>query len=149
MSEVHTTIHIAAPIEAVWAVVIDPHRLADWVTIHRSLGRTDSGDARPGFRMDQTLSLRGAPIKVHWTLADCEAPRRAVWHGKGPAGAHAETEYRLEPDAGGTRFEYSNEFHPPLGILGWAAERALAGNLPKAEAERTLARLKLLCEESQ
>lgn len=146
MSEVRTAIQIAAPVEHVWAIAIDPQRLADWVTIHRSFGHVDSGEARTGFRMDQTLTLRGAPFKVHWTLAACEPPHRAHWHGKGPAGSHAETEYLLEPSDGGTRFAYRNEFHAPLGLLGRVAERALAGDIPKVEAERSLAQLKSLCE---
>ena len=148
MSEVRTVIAIAAPIEHVWAIAIDPGRLADWVTIHRSFGHVDAGEVVTGFRMDQTLVLRGAPFKVHWTLAACESPRRAHWHGKGPAGSHAETEYLLEADGSGTRFSYRNEFHAPLGIIGRVAERAVAGNIPKVEAERSLARLKSLCEES-
>jgi carbon monoxide dehydrogenase subunit G len=148
MSEVRTVIDIAAPIERVWAIAIDPRRLAEWVTIHRSFGRVDDGEARTGFRMDQTLSLRGAPFKVHWTLAACEVPRRAHWHGKGPAGSSAETEYLLEPCAGGTRFAYRNTFHAPLGLIGRVAERAVAGHLPKVEAERSLRQLKRLCEES-
>ena len=146
MSEVRTVIQIAAPVEHVWAIAIDPHRLPDWVTIHRSFGHVDAGAARTGFRMDQTLTLRGAPFKVHWTLVACEAPRRAHWHGKGPAGSHAETEYLLEARDGGTRFAYRNEFHAPLGLLGRVAQRALTGNIPKVEAERSLLRLKTLCE---
>ncbi len=148
MSEVHTVIQIGAPVEHVWAIAIDPQHLPDWVTIHRSFSHVDAGEARTGFRMDQTLSLRGAPFKVHWTLAACEAPHRAHWHGKGPAGSHAETEYLLEAHDGGTRFAYRNEFHAPLGLLGRVAERAVAGNIPKVEAERSLRQLKALCEES-
>ena len=148
MSEVRTTIHIAASPEQVWAVAIDPGRLADWVTIHRALGAVDDGAARAGFHMDQTLTLRGAPFKVHWTLTECDAPRRALWHGKGPAGSRAETEYLLEAHDGGTRFTYRNEFRAPLGLIGRVAQRALAGQVPKVEAERSLARLKLLCEET-
>lgn len=149
MSEVRTRIDIAAPPDVVWGIALDASRLADWVSIHRSFGHVDEGAARTGFRMDQTLSLRGAPFKVHWTLAACDPPRRAHWHGKGPAGSHAETEYLLEPRDGGTRFSYRNEFHAPLGLVGRVAERALTGNVPRVEAERSLANLKRLCEESR
>ena len=37
MSEVTTTIDIAAPPEEVWDVVMDAERLQEWVTIHRRL----------------------------------------------------------------------------------------------------------------
>jgi uncharacterized protein YndB with AHSA1/START domain len=37
MSTVHAEIDIDAPIERVWETVMDPHRLGDWVTIHKSV----------------------------------------------------------------------------------------------------------------
>ena len=54
--------------------------------------------------------------------------------------------YRLSPADGGTRFDYENEFNPPLGPLGAAASRALVGGLPQREANATLQRLKALIE---
>jgi len=45
-----------------------------------------------------------------------------------------------------TRFNYRNEFHPPLGPLGAVAGRALVGHLPRREADASLARLKALVE---
>ena len=59
----------------------------------------------------------------------------------------AEIEYRLAPgDGGGTRFDYRNEFRPPLGSLGSLASRALVRGLPQREADASLARLKALVE---
>lgn len=146
MGAVVVHIDIAAPPGAVWAVALDPERLEEWVTIHRSLGAHDDGPARTGYRMDQTLTLRGAPFRVQWELAECEEPRLADWQGRGPAGSRAETAYRLSARAGGTRFEYRNEFHPPLGVLGRVAQRAVAGDIPEVEARRSLERLKAICE---
>jgi uncharacterized protein YndB with AHSA1/START domain len=140
MSEVITAITIDAPPEKVWAVVMDPQRLGEWVTIHRKLNEASDGE------MDQTLCLRGVNFHVHWELAACDAPRHAVWKGRGPARSHAETEYRLTPVDGGTRFAYRNEFKAPLGPLGAVASRALVGGLPEREAHATLANLKALVE---
>jgi uncharacterized protein YndB with AHSA1/START domain len=140
MSEVITSITIDAPPEKVWEVVMDPHRLEEWVTIHRKL----NGASRD--EMDQTLHLRGVNFHVHWELEECEAPRRAVWKGRGPAHSHAETEYRLTPIDGGTRFAYRNEFKAPLGPLGALASRALVGGLPEREAHQSLLNLKSLVE---
>lgn len=146
MSEVRAQIQIDAPRSAVWAVVLDPERLGDWVTIQRHLGHHDKGPPRVGFKMTQTLSLRGAPFRVKWELVRCDAPELAEWHGKGPAGSHAETEYQLTDRDGGTRFDYRNEFAPPLGLLGRVAQRAVAGDIPQVQAHRSLERLKKLCE---
>ena len=140
MSEVLTAITIDAPPEKVWEVVMDPHRLGEWVTIHRKLNSASDGE------MDQTLCLRGVNFHVHWELAACEAPKHAIWEGRGPARSHAETEYRLTAVDGGTRFAYRNEFKAPLGPLGAVASRALVGGLPEREAKATLKNLKDLVE---
>ena len=96
--------------------------------------------------MTQTLTLRGAPFTVHWELRECEAPQVAHWVGRGPLGSKAETEYHLEAHGAGTRFTYRNEFVPPFGVLGKAAQRAVAGDIPVTEARASLKRLKALCE---
>ena len=142
MSLVTASVHIDAPVEEVWKLVMDPSRLGDWVTIHRGLGRVDAGPARVGFRMDQHVHLRGVSLNVHWTLVECSPCARAVWEGRGPARSRAHTEYLLEAERGGTRFDYRNEFHPPLGPLGAILSRTLVGGMPEREATHTLARLR-------
>ena len=147
MSEVRTAIDIAAPPQDVWAVVMDPRRYGDWVTIHRRIERVDDGDLRPGFAVEQTLALRGAPFKVQWELADFQAPRHARWEGRGPGGSRATTSYGLSSDGdGGTRFDYVNEFKAPGGLLGAVASRALVGGISRREADRSLERLKAVLE---
>ena len=147
MSEVRAKIDIAADPETVYDVMLDPARLHEWVTIHRKVDRSDSGEPREGFEMDQTLCLRHANFKVHWTLTEAERPHRATWEGKGPAGSYARTSYRLTPDGDGTHFEYENEFKAPGGILGRAASRVLVGGQPEREAQRSLQQLKALLED--
>jgi uncharacterized protein YndB with AHSA1/START domain len=141
VSEVSTSIDIDAPVEDVWRLVMDPTRLAEWVTIHRRLVSYDDDE------MEQVLHLRGANFKVHWHLATSKAPNHAKWQGRGPARSHAETEYRLADNGrGGTRFDYRNEFKAPLGPLGAVASRALVGGLPAKEADASLRKLKALVE---
>ena len=127
---------------------MDPKRLKDWVTIHRKLGKVSDGPLKDGSTLEQTLHLRGVSIKVHWTVEEAHAPERAVWEGRGPARAKATHDLRASPrdGNGGTRFEYANEFKPPLGPIGAAANRVLMGGVPQREADRTLQRLKELVE---
>jgi uncharacterized protein YndB with AHSA1/START domain len=147
MSTVTASIQIAAPPQAVWQVAMDPRRLGEWVTIHRALRSADGGAPRIGFEMDQRVHLRGVSLDVHWRLVECEAGRHAVWEGRGPARSRARTEYTLHAcDDGATRFDYRNEFHPPLGPLGALASRALVGGMPQREAQRTLERLRDLLD---
>jgi uncharacterized protein YndB with AHSA1/START domain len=142
MSLVTASIHIDAPPEQVWQLVMDPDRLGDWVTIHRGLTHADDGPARVGYRMDQQIHLRGVTLEVHWTLVECDPCACAVWTGRGPARSRAHTEYLLRAENEGTRFDYRNEFHPPFGPLGAVVGRALVGGMPEREATRTLERLR-------
>jgi uncharacterized protein YndB with AHSA1/START domain len=142
MSVVTACTWIAAPREGVWKMAMDPHRLHDWVTIHRKLLHADDGPARVGYEMEQRIHLRGVSLDVHWKLVDCQPCEQAVWEGRGPARSRARTEYVLRAERDGTRFDYRNEFHPPLGVLGALASRALVGGMPEREAKRTLDRLR-------
>ncbi len=146
MSLVTASIQIAAPPGDVWKMVMDPARLGDWVTIHRRLVHADGGPPRVGYEMDQQIHLRGVNLEVHWKLIECDAGARAVWQGRGPARSHARTEYDLRADGKGTRFDYRNEFRPPLGPLGAVVSRALVGGMPEREARRTLDRLRAQME---
>jgi uncharacterized protein YndB with AHSA1/START domain len=144
MSTVSVSTHLPATPDEVWKTVMDPGRLGDWVTIHRGLRQADSGPPRVGYAMRQQIHLRGVTLDVHWQLVECEPNRLAVWEGRGPARSHARTEYVLRREDDGTRFDYRNEFRPPLGPIGALASRALVGGMPEREAHRTLERLAVL-----
>ena len=147
MSQVHVTTEIDAPIEKVWDTVMDPDRLGDWVTIHRSVQRVSDRPLTNGSTMRQTLRMHGVSFHVDWTLVDVRAPNRAEWDGHGPAGSRARITYKLSGgDGGPTRFDYTNEFSAPGGRLGNVASRVIVGAASEREAHHTLARLKALLE---
>jgi carbon monoxide dehydrogenase subunit G len=148
VTAVTASIDIAVPPQRVWDVIMDPYHFDEWVTIHRRLGHVDDGDLRPGFRVDQTLCLHRANFKVKWSLAECDAPRHAVWEGRGPAGSHARIVDKLTALDGGqqTRFDYHNEYAQPGGFLGRMAGRVLVQGTAEKEAHRSLARLKAFLE---
>jgi uncharacterized protein YndB with AHSA1/START domain len=147
MSVVEASIQIAAPPAEVWKLIMDPSRLGEWVTIHRRLVHADDGPPRIGYTMDQQIHMRGVSLEVHWMLVECRPGERAVWEGRGPARSHANSEYILSEQDGGTRFDYRNEFRPPLGPVGALVSRALVGGMPEREAIRTLERLRARLEQ--
>jgi uncharacterized protein YndB with AHSA1/START domain len=147
MSTVHVTINIDAPPETVFDTVMDPTRLRDWVTIHRSVDNVSADPVAAGARMDQVLCMRGVNFKVHWRLVSVQRPHSAEWHGRGPALSRARILYRLRGDTHGpTTFEYTNEFHAPGGPLGAVASRVVVGHASEREAQNSLLRLKDLLE---
>jgi carbon monoxide dehydrogenase subunit G len=146
VSLVIASIDIDAPVQEVWDHIMDPAKMGSWVTIVAHIDRVDPGPIRAGFRMSQTLCLRGVHFKVHWTLEDLYEPRFARWEGMGPARSSAFTENRLVERDGGTHFDYRNEFRTPFGPLGAAASKVIVGGIPEKEANASLRRLKGILE---
>jgi carbon monoxide dehydrogenase subunit G len=147
MSTVHVTIEIAAAPQRVWDIVMDPQRLGEWVTIHRSVKDVSDNPLTNGSTMEQTLAMRGVSFHVQWKLVEVTAPQRAVWDGTGPAHSRAKIRYELSGDGEGpTKFDYTNEFTPPGGRLGNIASRVIVGAASEREADKSLNRLKALVE---
>jgi uncharacterized membrane protein len=147
MSTVSAKIEINAPIERVWETVMDPTRLGEWVTIHKSVSNVSDSPLRAGSTMAQTMHVRGLTFRVHWTLMAIDSPRHAEWEGGGPARSTAVIRYDLVSNGKGrTTFQYTNEFHPPGGRLGNAASRMIVGATSEREARKSLERLKALIE---
>jgi uncharacterized membrane protein len=147
MSVVHDKIRINAPVQRVWDTVMDPDRLGDWVTIHRSIKHSPAKPLKKGARMEQVLHMRGVSFHVNWTLADVKAPNLAEWEGRGPAHSRARIRYALSGDDDGpTDFEYTNEFQVPGGRLGSVASHVIVGAASEREAHNSLQRLKALLE---
>jgi carbon monoxide dehydrogenase subunit G len=139
------TIEIGAPPERVYEVVMDPRRLADWVTIHDHLEEAPPGRLERGSHLTQCLRLAGRRFHVRWTVVENQPCERVVWEGRGPVASHARVVYRFEPNTGGTRFTYVNEYELPGGWLGRLAERTVSRVTAK-EVEATMKRLKSLME---
>lgn len=147
MSIVQTTIEIRAPIQQVWDTIMNPHRLADWVTIHKSVKNVSDSPLREGSTMDQAMQVRGVTFNVHWNVTSMMAPKRAEWEGVGPAHSRALIRYELSSSDGEhTTFKYTNEFQPPGGRLGSVAGRVIVGGTSEREAKSSLTRLKNLLE---
>ncbi len=147
MSTVHVQITIDAAPQLVWDTVMDPTRLGEWVTIHRSVTVKSDDAVSEGAQMDQVLHVMGVSFKVHWTLESVKAPRRAEGGGRAPAMSRAVIRYGLTANEdGSTDFDYVNEFHPPGGPLGNVASKVVVGHISEREAHDSLNRLKQLVE---
>ena len=148
MSTVHVKIEIDAPVERVWETIMDPHRLGEWVTIHRSVrdvsDRAAAARARRWSRCCTSAESRSTSTGRSSTSS---APHRAEWEGRGPAHSRARivTSSRRRED-GRTAFDYTNEFTTPGGRLGNVASRVIVGAAPSAKRTSSLARLKALLE---
>jgi carbon monoxide dehydrogenase subunit G len=145
--KVERDITIAATPDAVWQILMDPKRLADWVSIHQKLKSAPNGRLEEGDHLVQSLRLMHKNFDVKWKVEQADKPHKAVWEGRGPVRSKAAVVYELKPDGNaGTRFHYMNEFRAPMGPLGaFFADRAFQ-RTSEREADTTLDNLKGLLE---
>jgi carbon monoxide dehydrogenase subunit G len=145
--KVERNITIGASPEEVWKVLMDPNRLADWVSIHQKLKKAPSGILSEGDELTQSLRLMHKNFDVDWTVEHAREPHKAIWEGRGPVRSKASVVYELKPgENGGTRFHYMNEFKAPMGPLGrFFADHAFQ-RTSEREADKTLDKLKSLVE---
>lgn len=122
--KVERKIEMAASAEDIYQVVMDPHRLKDWVSIHERL--EDAPDSlRKGSTLTQSLKLAGRKFKVNWKVVENDRPSYVVWEGKGPLGSKAKAVYEFSETDGVTHFTYMNEYNLPGGPLGKMAGPAV------------------------
>src|ERR1700761_3385854 len=95
MSTVHVQIQIDAPPRVVWDTIMDPSRLGEWVTIHRSVKVKAEDPRQEGAQMDQVLHILGVSFTVPWTLECSIAPRGRAGQRGGPALSRAVIRYKL------------------------------------------------------
>lgn len=132
MPIIRTEAVIAAPPEAVWAVLADFDRYEAWNPLNiRARGKAELGAkvrmtflnlARPGSTIDQTV-----------TVTTCEPGRALAWSGKVPLLFHGRHHFALEAAAGGTRLRHGED----LGGLitrGFTPERLARDFTPAYEA---------------
>jgi len=144
MSELEREIHIDAPAERVYDVMMDPDTLAEWVSIHDAVEEAPQ-ELHEGAELVQRVKVAGQRFKLRWKVEQAKRPERVVWQGRGPMGTKATATYEFSPNEGGCTFRYSNRYDLPGGPAGKLAGKAIVG-VSGSEADRSLERLKKYIE---
>ncbi len=142
---VEREVSFAASPAAVYDLVMDPHRLGEWVAIHAWVRDGPQGPLVQGSRLVQGFRLAGFPFEVSWTVTEAERTVRAVWDGSGPGGSRARVTYGIAPAGAVTRFHYVNEFALPGGPLVAAVAPMITAHATR-DVDTTLERLRALLE---
>lgn len=143
--KVEGSVDVEAPPEAVYELVMDPNRLADWVSIHDRLIEAPNGELDRGSTLAQCLRIAGQRFTVRWRVTQDDRPRHVVWEGRGPLRTRARVTYGFDGRDGGTHFSYLNEYDLPGGAAGRLTGRAVS-RMARREVDRSLDRLKELAE---
>ncbi|GAA4941394.1 type II toxin-antitoxin system Rv0910 family toxin [Actinoplanes utahensis] len=122
------TVRVEATAEQVYAVLVDPERMPDWVLQHAGwIDQPPAGFAE-GVRFRQRIKMMGVPSEVRWTVTGV-VPDRAVWfEGTAPMGITVGFYLSVTPGDGGSvvRFDGGVEGGSADGPLGPMVARNLA-----------------------
>jgi carbon monoxide dehydrogenase subunit G len=141
------TVVVPAPPEAVWELVSDPERFAEWAELTDEVLRAD----RP-LKLGSTYEERNVvlgPIKgtSRWTVVQHEAPRRQTHRGEGIAlAASLDFFMELEPVERATQLTVGLRYRPALGALGALIDRIHLRGSVQAAMERSAANLATIAE---
>ena len=104
------SIHIAAPVEAIWAVLSDVERWPEWTPSMTEVRRLDDGPFAVGSRaLVVQPRLRPATLRV----TEFDPPRSFTWDSATP-GVRFSGVHRIEVVPGGGRVTLGADFTGPL-----------------------------------
>jgi carbon monoxide dehydrogenase subunit G len=135
------TIHIDAPPDAVWAVMTDVERWAEWTESMKSVERLEEGP----FVLGSTakLRIRRAPTAGVWRVTEITEGRSFTWENDS-GGVHGVATHLLEPDGDGSKVTLTVTLSGLLVTLfGWLMAPPSRDNV-RTEAEG----LKRRCEDN-
>jgi ligand-binding SRPBCC domain-containing protein len=124
---------VAAPLDRVWAFFDDPSNLARITPPDVSVTLL-SAPSRPSLGERVLLRVSKGPFGVTWEacFVEVEPGRRFVDEQRRGPFKRFRHEHRFEHAPGGTRVTDVIDYEPPLGVLGWIADRvAIARNLAR------------------
>ena len=93
---------VAAPAEAVWAVLSDGWQYATWVVGASRVRAVDSDWPQPGTRLHHSVGLWPALISDSTLAQECQAPRHRVHTARGWPLGEARVEIEVVPDGPAT-----------------------------------------------
>jgi len=138
MAQVHATVEFPAPAEKVWAIMSDPSRYEEWLTIHQSWRSELPAELSVGTRLTEIVTVMGMANKIEWTVATYEPPSVVKITGTGMAGVGVSFTLSVAADGAGSTASIDAEFSGQLvvGAIGAAVEKQ-----SKKELDTSLAKL--------
>ena len=110
--QIRTETVIAAPPEAVWAVLADFARYGEWNPLNlEAHGRAALGAKIPMVFRNLASARPGATISQTVTLTTCEPGRALAWSGHAPLLFRGRHHFTLEAVEGGTRVLHGEDLN--------------------------------------
>ncbi|MEV6302760.1 SRPBCC family protein [Actinoplanes sp. NPDC051861] len=125
---------IPASPQRVFAVLAEPGRMADWLTMHTGWPGEPPGTITEGDRFTQRVKLMGMPAEVRWTVTGLTDARTVWLDGTGPMGILVGLYLSVVTSPNGTivRIDGGVEGGTTDGPLGGMVARNLADAMQKS-----------------
>lgn len=132
----------AAP-RAVYDLLADPTRLADWdVSYERGTPLRAGEDGSTAFEVQRTIENRGVHLRC--TVAEASPGERFAFTCRGLEGETVEESFRLDARHGGTEMTREHTYQLPGQNLGVSSRATYVEALTQRGIEQAFARLNLL-----
>ncbi len=133
--------------QAIFALLLDPEEQRRWMPELLANEPISDGPMRPGLRFRLRISEDGHPVEYLGEVTAFDPPRRIAsrFHGGSFApGVVMLADYRLTPEAGGTRLDYCCESDTAgAGVFAWLMMWLFQGSA-RAKVRRHMEALKAL-----
>lgn len=130
MPGLQRSVTIAAPVERVWAVIVDVERWPERIPTVDAVERLDPGPLVVGSRT--RMHQPRLPTAV-WTVTDLADESSFTWESSSP-GVTISAAHAVERHAVGSRLTLSVSLSGPLAGVGWLMTRSLTKQYVETEA---------------
>lgn len=138
--QLRSRVEIQAPTRVVFELVTTPERLPEWNSSARRAWRKVAEPVSLGSRAVMVGQLLGQEMESETEVTGWDPPH--LFATRAVRGPRLQTEFRIEDQPGGCRVTIEVLGDVPGGRLGALVAERLLGT----ELERSLARLRVLCE---
>ncbi len=123
---------IAASQDKVWAVISDPSRFGEWLSVHTKWKEAPPATLSQGTTMNEVLTIMGMANTITFTVDEYNAPNSTRFSGTGMAGAKISFTLTVEAkgdDASVATVDAEFVSQMMVGAIGGAIERATTKEL--------------------
>ncbi|MFD6224375.1 type II toxin-antitoxin system Rv0910 family toxin [Nocardia asteroides] len=134
MRTVQTSASYQASPDAVWKVIGDPSRWADWLVIHKSWKSAVPAEIASGVTATASASVMNMPVTVDWTFENVDAPRALTMSGTTRADVKLALAISLREEATTTTVDITASIDGGMidGPMGGVFKNSLVGALDKS-----------------
>jgi len=132
MAKANVSKEIAASQDKVWAIISDPSRFEEWLSVHTKWKQAPPATLSKGATMAEVLTIMGMANTIDFTVEEYDAPNSMKFSGTGMAGAKISFTLSVEvngDDASVATVDAEFISQMMVGAIGGAIERATTKEL--------------------